>query len=143
MGHSLEITRVVPTTPEAAFAAFTDPDELAKWWGPAGFSVPSLDFKPRVGARYGIEMQPPEGERFHLTGEFCEVDPPGRLSFTFAWEPPNPDDVETLAELSFRSVRDSTEIVLAQGVFKTEERLALHRDGWTDSLDRLERLLGP
>ena len=57
------------------------------------------------------------------------------------WEPPNPDDVETEVALSFRDVGGSTEVALTQGPFKTEERRALHDDGWTDSFDRLERLI--
>lgn len=86
-------------------------------------------------------MKPPDGDSFHLTGTFREVDPPTRLAFTFVWEPPDPDDVETLAELSFTERGDSTEVVLVQGRFKTEGRRDLHRGGWTESLDKLETLL--
>ena len=109
--------------------------------GPEGFTVPSLAFNPRVGDSYRIEMQPPEGDPFYLTGEFRVVDPPARLAYTFIWEPPNPDDVETLVELSFRDLGESTEVLLAQGPFKTEPRRELHHNGWTESLDKLERLL--
>jgi uncharacterized protein YndB with AHSA1/START domain len=136
---SLEIERVLPVTRAVVFAAFSDPDELAKWWGPERFTVPSLEFNPQVGAGYRIEMQPPEGDPFHLTGEFREVDPPARLVYTFAWEPPDPDDVETVVELSFRDLGQSTEVVLVQGPFKTEARRELHRNGWADSLQKLER----
>jgi uncharacterized protein YndB with AHSA1/START domain len=138
---TLELERVLPAAPSVAFAAFSEADELAKWWGPEGFSVPSLEFHPRVGEGYRIEMQPPEGDHFHLTGEFREVDPPSRLAFTFAWEPPDPDDVETLVALSFRDLGGATEVSLTQGTFKTEERRGLHRDGWTESFDKLERLV--
>ena len=86
-------------------------------------------------------MQPPDGDPFHLTGEFREVEPPARLAFTFSYEDPDPDDVETLVTLSFRDLGESTEVALAQGPFKTEARRALHRDGWGDSFDRLERQL--
>jgi uncharacterized protein YndB with AHSA1/START domain len=137
---TLEMQRVLPAAPAVVFAAFSDPDELRKWWGPAGFTVGSLQFRPRVGATYRIEMQPPGGEPFHLTGEFRDVDPPARLAFTFIWEPPDPDDVETLVAVSFGERGESTEVGLTQGPFKTEARLALHRDGWTDALDKLERL---
>jgi uncharacterized protein YndB with AHSA1/START domain len=133
--------RVLSAPPAVVFDAFADPDKLARWWGPAGFTVPSVDFDPRPGGAYSIGMQPPEGEAFHLVGEFREVDPPARLAFTFVWEPPDPDDVETLVELSFRDLGDSTEAVLAQGVFKTEPRRELHRDGWSDTFDRLEQFL--
>jgi uncharacterized protein YndB with AHSA1/START domain len=138
---TLELKRTLPSRAPIVFAAFTDANELAKWWGPRRFSVPSLDFQPRAGESYRIEMQPPDGDRFHLTGEFREVDPPVRLAFTFVWEPGDPDDLETLVALSFRDLGEATEVALTQGPFKTEARLALHRDGWTDSLDKLERLL--
>jgi uncharacterized protein YndB with AHSA1/START domain len=138
---TLVLTRRLPAAAPVVFGAFTDPNELAKWWGPRGFSVPSVDFEPRVGETYRIEMRPPDGERFHLTGEFREVDPPARLTFTFVWDPPDPDDVETLVALSFRDLGESAEVALSQGPFKTEDRCELHRDGWTDSLDKLERLV--
>ena len=138
---ALEMKRVLPATPSVVFAAFTDPNDLAKWWGPEGFNIPSLEFDPRVGERYRIEMQPPEGDPFSLIGEFREVDPPARLAFTFVWEDPDPDDVETLVGLSFRDLGESTEVAFTQGPFKTEARRALHRAGWTDSFDKLERLI--
>jgi uncharacterized protein YndB with AHSA1/START domain len=123
------------------FRFFTDPSRLARWWGPRGFVIPALDFAPRAGASYRIEMQPPEGEAFGLSGEFREVGPPHRLAFTFRWDDPDPDDVETVADLSFADRGESTEVVLKQGPFKTEARLELHRGGWTDSFDKLEELL--
>jgi uncharacterized protein YndB with AHSA1/START domain len=141
-GLTLEFKRVLPAAPPEVFRLFADPDELARWWGPAGFSVPSLDFNPAVGSSYRIEMQPPEGEAFYLTGEFREVDPPTRLSFTFVWEPPDPDDVETLVELSFREADDATEVDFRQGTFKTEERRELHRSGWGDSFEKVEAIVG-
>jgi uncharacterized protein YndB with AHSA1/START domain len=137
----LEVERVLPAAPAVVFAAFSDPNELAKWWGPEGFTTPSLKFQAIVGESYRIEMQPPTGDPFYLTGEFREVVPPVRLVCTFVWEDPDPDDAETLVTLSFRDLGDSTEVALTQGPFKTEARRALHRDGWMDSFDKLERLI--
>jgi uncharacterized protein YndB with AHSA1/START domain len=139
--NSVEIKRVLPADPSIVFEAFSVANQLARWWGPAGFTIPSLDFDPRAGSTYRIEMQPPEGGAFHLTGEFREVHPPVRLAFTFVWEDPDPDDVETLAELSFRELGESTEVVLTQGRFKTEARRELHRNGWMDSFDKLEQFI--
>ena len=138
---TLEMKRVLTAVPSVVFEAFCDSSELAKWWGPEGFTVSSLEFDPRVGETYRIEMQPPEGDPFYLTGELREVDPPARLAYTFVWEDPDPDDVETLAGLSFRDLGESTEVAVTQGPFKTEARRALHRDGWTDGFDKLEGLI--
>jgi uncharacterized protein YndB with AHSA1/START domain len=138
---TLEMERVLPAPPPVVFRAFSDPDRLVEWWGPSGFAVPSLEFEARVGGPYRIEMQPPEGDAFQLTGEFRDVAPPARLAFTFVWEPPDRDDVETLVSLSLGDLGESTEVALTQGPFKTEARRVLHREGWTDSFDRLERLV--
>ena len=136
-GLSLELTRALTVPRERSFEYFADAALLRTWWGPAGFSIPSIDFAPRVGASYRIEMQPPEGEAFLLTGTFHEVDAPSRLAFSFRWQPPDPDDDETVAQLSFRAIEDSTAIRLIQGPFRAEARRALHRVGWTESFDRL------
>jgi uncharacterized protein YndB with AHSA1/START domain len=137
----LALTRVLHASPSVVFAAFSDANQLANWWGPKGFTVRSLDFDPRVGGRYRIEMQPSAGDPFFLTGEFREVDPPIHLAYTFVWEDPDPDDVETLVELSFRDLGESTEVVFTQSPFKTEARRELHHGGWTDSFDKLEQFI--
>ena len=138
---TLEIDRTLPAVRSRVLEAFTDPEQLASWWGPEGFSIPSLRFEPAVGEPYRIEMQPPEGDAFYLAGEFRAVDPPERLAFTFRWEEPDPDDVENTVELVFRDAGETTELALVQGPFRTEARRALHREGWTDSLNKLEALL--
>jgi uncharacterized protein YndB with AHSA1/START domain len=86
-------------------------------------------------------MQPPDGDLFHLAGEYLDVDPPARLAFTFRYEEPDPDDRETTVTLSFADLGDSTEIALDQRTFATEARRALHEQGWSDSLQRLEEVL--
>jgi uncharacterized protein YndB with AHSA1/START domain len=140
-GSLLTLERVLPAPRPAVWEAMTNARQLAQWWGPAGFSIPEIEFDPSVGAEYRITMQPPEGEPFHLNGEFREVDPPSRLSFTFNWEPPDPDDRETLAEVRLIDKGGSTEVQFSQGRFATEERRSLHDGGWTDSFEKLERLL--
>ncbi len=137
----LSLRRRLPGPRVAVFAALSDSKLLARWWGPHGFSVPDVDFNPRVGDSYRIAMQPPDGELFHLAGEFREVDPPTRLAFTFRWEPPDPDDRETVVRISLEDRGERTEALLTQGTFATESRLELHQQGWADSLDRLEQLL--
>src|ERR671918_606681 len=131
---ALQMKRVIRAPRPLVFTALTEPDELAKWWGPSGFTSPSVKVDLRVGGSYRIAMQPPEGDLFYLSGEFREVDPPARIVYTFRWEDPDPDDQETVVTLSFLDLGESTELVLSQGPFVTEASLALHRGGWTDGL---------
>ena len=138
----LRMTRVVPVPRAEVWRAMTDAEEVASWWGPKGFSTRGLEFDPEVGAAYRIAMQPPEGELFHLHGEFREVDPPSRLSYTFVWDPPDPEDRETLVTLSLADLGEGTEVELTQGEFATQDRLDLHDGGWTESFEKLEEGLG-
>jgi uncharacterized protein YndB with AHSA1/START domain len=140
-GLMLDLKCRLPAHPGRVFVALTDPDELARWWGPHGFTTPGLDFDPRVGGSYRITMQPPDGEAFHLSGEFGQVDPPTRLAYTFRWEKPDPDDQETIVTLTLQDLGNETELVLTQGPFATEDRRALHEQGWTDSFERLQELI--
>jgi uncharacterized protein YndB with AHSA1/START domain len=139
---TLRLARRLPASRSAVWKALTDPEELARWWGPKGFTVPWVQFEPRVGEHYRIAMQPPEGDAFHLHGEFRAVDPPSVLTYTFVWDPSDPDDRETLVTLALADRGGETEVELVQGEFATQERLALHDGGWTESFVKLEELLG-
>ena len=138
---ALHLERVLPAPRPLVFRMHAESDRLAEWWGPRGFSAPSIELDVRVGGGYRIEMQPPDGDAFVLSGEFVEVDPGVRLAYTFRWEPPDPDDRETVVAFSLRDVGESTALTVDQGPFVTEGRRALHEQGWTESLDRLEELV--
>ena len=133
----LELGCVVKAPPARVFDLLVDPVELAKWWGPRGFTTPEIRVDPNPGGRYRFTMQPPEGDPFHLSGEYLEIDPPHRLVCTFNWEEPDPDDRETVVRIALDAVGEATQLSLWQGTFATEERLELHRSGWTDSLEKL------
>ena len=138
----LELRWTLGTSPQRIFRALTDPAELPMWWGPSGFTTPEIRIDLRVGGGYRFGMQPPDGDLFHLVGEFLEIDAPHRLAYTFRWEDPDPDDLETVVRLSLEADGSRTLVSLQQSPFATEARLALHRNGWTDSLQRLTELLG-
>jgi len=141
-GLTLELSCAVEAPRERVFDLLTKPDELVAWWGPRGFTTPEARVDLSVGGDYRFTMQPPEGEVFHLSGRFLDIQPPSLLRYTFVWEQPVPDDRETVVELSLRAVGDTTELSLSHGDFATEERLALHRGGWTDALAKLRAVAG-
>ncbi|MET9685027.1 SRPBCC family protein [Streptomyces coeruleorubidus] len=138
----LHLQRTLDGLSPVVFRELTDPRELARWWGPDGFTIPSVESDLRPGGAYRIAMQPPEGELFHLVGEYIEVEPPVGLSYTFRWENPDPEDRETVVTLSLHDIDTArSELVLDQGDFATERRRALHEEGWSQSLGKLGELL--
>src|ERR1700747_3438685 len=141
MEMRLHLEKILDAPPERVFAAFLDAEQLRRWWGPEGFTVPSLEFEAVEGTPYRIAMQPPGGAVFNIRGAFCSVEPPRSLVFTFVYEEPDPDDQETLVTLTFDSTDAGTRVILEQAPFTTAARLDLHREGWTDTLQRLERSL--
>src|SRR5262249_41966090 len=108
---------------------------------PTGFTANAVEIDARVGGGYRIEMQPPEGAPFVLSGEYLAVDPPDRLAYTFVYHVPDPDDRDTVVAISLLDLAGSTRLVLDHGGFATEARRSLHEQGWTETLDRLTRLL--
>src|SRR5262252_2288698 len=97
---ALHFDRVLPTSRDVVFSMFVEPRRFSRWWGPAGFTVNAVQIDPRVGGAFRIEMQPPEGAAFVLSGEYLVVDPPERLAYTFVYDDPDPDDRDTIVTIS-------------------------------------------
>lgn len=138
---TLHLQRVVRARPSRVFAALTDSLQVAQWWGPHGFTTSIIELDLKVGGRYRFAMQPPEGERFHVHGEYREIDVSSRLAYTFRWEPPDPQDVETVVTISLSARGGWTRLTIDQGVFATLARRGLHEQGWSGSLERLQAYL--
>src|SRR3954453_6392925 len=132
----LELSVSLAAPPGRVFTALLDRVQVARWWGPHGVSSSVLRVEPTVGGPYRYATRPPEGDSFHVTGEFLEVERPRRLSYTFRYEEPASGDGETVVSLSLEARGTATELALTQQPFATDERLALHRNGWSDSLER-------
>lgn len=138
---TLNLRRIFKAPREKVFRAWTDPEELKKWWGPEGYATPSAEVDLRVGGKYRLGMRKlPDGEIFYLSGIYREVRPPERLVYTWRWEA-QPEHGETLVTVEFREVGDSTEVVLTHERFPTEKARDDHNRGWSGCLDRLAKLL--
>lgn len=133
--------RLIPAPRERVFEAWTDPDQLRRWWGPGLFttSVAQMDLRP--GGRYELVMQPPEGQALILVGTFREVRPPERLVYTWRWEAGVPSSGESIVTVEFHDRDGATEVVLTHADLPPGESVAPYRDGWESGLDKLERTL--
>jgi uncharacterized protein YndB with AHSA1/START domain len=145
---TLEIKRLIKAPRERVFEAWTNPEQLKKWFGPGqDYLVPLAKVDLRVGGRYRIQMKNPDGEFHTPVGTYREIKPPERLVFTWAWEKdgsePDFGEVEPcgmLVTLEFHARGEQTELVLRQEQFASVESRDRHEVGWTGCLDRLEKL---
>jgi uncharacterized protein YndB with AHSA1/START domain len=136
----LRLTRRIKAKPATVFRAWTNSGQLKKWWGPPGFTVPDAEIDLRVGGRYRIVMQPPQGPAVTLSGEYREVSPPNRLVYTWAWgDKPVDESGESLVTVEFRAAGRETELVIMHERLP-EPAQADHEKGWKGCLDRLETL---
>ena len=77
--HEVVSTRVFAAPREAVWRAHTDPELLARWWGPEGFTSEFHAFEPRPGGAWRFTMRGPDGAEFGMVREFVEVVPPERI----------------------------------------------------------------
>ena len=134
----LHLTRVLDAPRERVFRAWTDPEELKRWWGPRGYVTRSAEIDLRAGGNYRLGMAKlPDGPTFYLTGTFTLVEPPTHLAYTWRWEA-EPEQGETLVTVTFRDLsRESTEVTVTHERFPSEKIADDHARGWAGCLDRL------
>ncbi len=68
-------SREIQATPEAVFDAFRDPERLARWWGPDGFSNTFHTFEFRNGGSWQFTMHGSDGASYPNQSEFLEIVP--------------------------------------------------------------------
>jgi uncharacterized protein YndB with AHSA1/START domain len=80
--REIVLTRVFDAPRALVFKAWTDPELIARWWGPKMFTNPVCEVDARPGGKLRIVMRGPDGNDYPMRGVFKEVVPPERLSFT-------------------------------------------------------------
>ena len=133
----LNLTRRFRAPRSRVWAAFTDPAELARWWGPRGASCRRVEADVRPGGRYRIEMVSGEANVFVLEGEYREVRAPERLVYTWVWAQGGMAGFETVATLDFVAHGAETELRVRHELFPDTRFRDLHNYGWGGGLDRL------
>ena len=120
------------------FEAWTQPDLLRQWFRVrADYSTPIAEVDLRVGGRYRLGMQTPEGELIAAAGEYRHVEAPHKLAFTLKWESSPPEMAPTLVTLDFIQHPESSELILRHEHFTSEEHRDDHLDGWKGCLTQL------
>jgi uncharacterized protein YndB with AHSA1/START domain len=134
---TLVLRRILKAPPERVFRAWTEPDELARWFGPAGFTCPEHRIDPRPGGAYRVTMRSPEGTLHTVSGIYTAVEPPRRLAFTWGWEGEAGRGHESAVDLDLRPHPDGTELVLTHRRHESVAARESHTEGWSSCLDKL------
>jgi uncharacterized protein YndB with AHSA1/START domain len=135
--RQLIVTRVIDAPRPLVFKAWIEPEHVARWWGPQGFTTTFCDMDIRPGGNFRCCMRSPEGTDHWKRGVYREIVAPERIVFTFAWEDAagNPGH-ELLTTVSFAEHGTKTKLTLHQAVFETVETCNGHLRGWTSCLER-------
>ena len=140
--RELVITRILDAPRDVVFRAWTEPDRVARWWGPQGFVTTYCDMDIRPGGDFRVCMRSPEGAEHWKQGIYREIVAPERLVFTFAWEDAEgKPGHQTLVTVTLADRGGQTELTLRQAVFETVAARDDHRRGWTSTLQRFAEYL--
>src|ERR1700681_1563626 len=144
--RELTLTRIFDAPRQLVFKAWTDPKQLAEWWGPKSFTNPVCEVDLKRGGALRIVMRAPDGVEFPMKGVFREIVPPSRLVFTnIAVDKDGNHIIEGLTTVTFAEERGKTKLTLhTSGAAMVDYAAAYLKGmeaGWTQSLEKLEALL--
>ena len=139
---SVEIKRLIKAPRDRVYAAWTDPAQLRKWFGPENVQTHDLVADVRVGGKFRWDLTNLEGEKMTCRGEYRELQPGKKIVFTWQWE----DDEDWQNHVSIVTVelydRDGdTELRLIHEHLPNEESCDGHTRGWNSALDKFEELV--
>jgi uncharacterized protein YndB with AHSA1/START domain len=143
--NELVITRVFDAPRELVYRAFVDPDELAQWFAPVGWSVPrdSVSVDPRVGGHQVFTMVNDDDptQTSPVRAVFTELVENELLVGTQDVDMSDGASTEKFSlRLEFHDEGDKTRLVLRQGPYRPEMK-SNARDGWESSFTKLDALL--
>jgi len=139
--NTIQLHRVLRATPDRVYRAFLDPDAMAKWLPPNGFTGKVHHMDPRVGGTYKMSFTNfTSGKSHSFGGEYVELVVNERLSYIDRFDDPNlPGEMRVTVAL--RKVLVGTEInIVQQGVPDVIPAEACYL-GWQESLTLLAKLV--
>ena len=144
--QSLVIRRALAASPEKVFSAWTNPEQMQRWFGPsAEYANPFIEVDLRVGGEYRIGFHNAATDHSAVAfGEYVNIEPGRKLVMTWQWEPPNEHaGAATLLTVEFLPCEAGCELVLTHERIPAAEMRESHSQGWNGMLDRLPEVLAP
>lgn len=154
--NSLTIVRVFNAPRERVWKAWTDPEEIKRWWGPKDFTAPYARIDFRVGGKYLLAMRSPDGKDFWSTGTYKEIIPMEQIVVTDSFADENGNVVsatyygmdanmplEMTLSMKFEDQDGKTKFTLHYaelGRMSSDDRKNMEQ-GWNESFDKLEAAL--
>jgi uncharacterized protein YndB with AHSA1/START domain len=138
---SVTLKRRLHAPAEKVYAAWTQPAQLAHWFGPSQTIAGSVhaEMDVRVGGRFRVSFKTENSEHHEVGGVYREVVPNEKLVFSWAWH--TTPERESLVTVLIRSEGDGAMLTLTHEQFFDEAARDGHKRGWTGTLDKLERYL--
>ncbi|MHB9468422.1 SRPBCC family protein [Mesorhizobium sp. W016] len=143
MPSTVRLHRVLTTSPEKVYRAFTEADALAKWLPPNGFTCTVHSFDAKVGGAFKMSFRNfTTGGSHSFGGEYLELVPGERLRYTDRFDDPNlPGQIEVTVLLKKVSVGTELDITQA-GIPDVIPAEACYL-GWQELLRNLAKLVEP
>ncbi len=141
--RTIRLHRVLPTSPEKIYRAFLDPDALARWLPPNGFTAKVHQLEAKVGGKHRMSFTNfTTGNGHSFGGEYIELVPHQRLRYTERFDDPNlPGEMRVTVNL--KAVSCGTELTITQEGIPEAIPLEACVLGWQESLRNLSRLVEP
>jgi uncharacterized protein YndB with AHSA1/START domain len=139
--NTIRLHRVLRSPPERVYRAFLDPDALAKWLPPDGFTAKVHHMDARVGGTFRMSFTNfTTGQSHAFGGEYLELSPHERIRYTDKFDDPSlPGVIEVTVGL--KKVSAGTEVNIAQEGVPDVIPVEACYLGWQDSLALLARLV--
>ena len=141
--NTVKLHRVLKSTPDRVYRAFLDPDAMAKWLPPHGFTGKVHSIEARVGGSYKMSFKNfTTGESHSFGGKFLELVPNESLRYTDRFDDPNlPGEMQTTVTIKQVSVGVELNVV-QEGIPEAIPAEACYL-GWQESLTLLTQLVEP
>jgi uncharacterized protein YndB with AHSA1/START domain len=138
---SIRLHRVLHATPEKVYRAFLDPDAMAKWLPPHGFTGKVHHLDAKVGGTYKMSFTNfTTGKSHSFGGEYLELTPHERIRHTDKFDDPNLPE-EMRVTITLKTVSVGTELnIVQEGVPEVIPPEACYL-GWQESLALLAKLV--